>query len=156
MMHQGTSIIPAEFILVAKADHNLQGHQTKLLANGIAQTSALLTGQSLQEVIDMDCESESSEQEAAAKVFTGERPSTTILLQELNPYSLGVLLAFYEHKTFCGGLITNINSFDQMGVELGKRLASQVENLLNTPGSGVGETSLDPSTIVLINKLLSK
>ena len=156
MMHQGTSIIPAEFILVAKADHDLLDHQTKLLANGIAQTAALLAGQSLQEVMDMDSESEISEQDAGAKVFSGERPSTTILLHELSPYSLGALLAFYEHRTFCGGLITNINSFDQMGVELGKRLASQVEDLLNNSDSVVEETGFDPSSISLIKKLLSK
>ena len=156
MMHQGTTIIPAEFILVAKAEHKLVDHQTQLLANGVAQTAALLAGQNLQAVMNMESETTITEQDAMAKVFAGERPSTTILLDELSPYSLGALLAFYEHRTFCGGLMTNINSFDQMGVELGKRLASQVESILRNPDKGFAETNFDPSSIALIKKLLSK
>ena len=130
LLHQGTLLIPAEFILVRKAAHNHTDHHQALLANAIAQPAALLQGQTEAEVRSLFTEDELSDIEVKAKIFSGERPSTTILIDELTPSSLGSLLAFYEHRTFCNGVLTNINSFDQMGVELGKRLARSVEPIL--------------------------
>ena len=94
-----------------------------------------------------------SELALQSKVFGGNRPSTTFLLDTLNPHSLGALLAFYEHRTFCGGVLANINSFDQMGVELGKRLAQEVKPLLQGSGDGDKSSALDPSTLRLIDKV---
>jgi glucose-6-phosphate isomerase len=131
MLHQGTSLIPSEFILVAKADHDLGAHQQELLANGVAQTAALLAGQDYDKVSELHAEEGLSELTKRAKIFSGERPSTTMLLPRLTPETLGALLAFYEHRTFCGGVLVNINSYDQMGVELGKRLAKQVSPMLD-------------------------
>lgn len=168
MLHQGTSLIPAEFILVKNADHNLSEHHTELLANGLAQPAALLAGQDYTKVSEIHASEDLSELTKKAKIFSGERPSTTILLERLTPAALGALLAFYEHRTFCGGVLTNINSYDQMGVELGKRLAKQVKPLLEDTKPLQTESSqtrleqaqksaeeFDPSTLALINRLLS-
>ncbi len=111
MIHQGTDIIPCDFIMVAKSHNPIDGHHEKLLANAIAQTKALMDGR---------------EDTNPHKSFAGNRPSNTIIIDELTPYSLGMLLALYEHKVFVQGVIWNINSFDQCGVELGKILANQL------------------------------
>ncbi len=157
LLHQGTWLIPSEFLLVAKPEHDLTTHHSELLANGIAQTAALLAGQSLQKVREVHANENLSELAACAKIFDGDRPSTSILIDYLDPRSLGSLLAFYEHRTYCNGLFCNINSFDQMGVELGKRLAKQVLPLLQEEqqeledlGSDLG---FDPSTLNLIKRL---
>lgn len=156
LLHQGTSLIPSEFILVAKPDHNLADHHLELLANGIAQTAALLEGQTLEKVREVHADDDLSDLAAYAKIFDGDRPSTTILFDRLDPRSLGALLAFYEHRTFCNGLFCNINSFDQMGVELGKRLAKQVLPRLHEQ-DGLEEldanVDFDQSTLNLINRL---
>ena len=143
--------------MVAKPEHDLTTHHSELLANGIAQTAALLAGQSLQKVREVHANENLSELAACAKIFDGDRPSTSILIDYLDPRSLGSLLAFYEHRTYCNGLFCNINSFDQMGVELGKRLAKQVLPLLQEEqqeledlGSDLG---FDPSTLNLIKRL---
>lgn len=130
MLHQGTSLIPSEFILVTKPNHSLNDHHTELLANGLAQTAALLAGQTLEDVRAVHADENLPDAMLKAKIFAGERPSTTVLLEELTPQALGALLAFYEHRTFCGGVFANINSYDQMGVELGKRLAKKLKPML--------------------------
>lgn len=111
LLHQGTTIIPCEFIACIKNDNPLGDHQTKLLANMFAQSEALMEGR---------------KSDNPNKAFEGNRPSTTILLDALTPYTLGMLIALYEHKIFVQGVLWNINSFDQCGVELGKILASHI------------------------------
>lgn len=154
MLHQGTELIPSEFILVRQPDHNLSAHHTELLANGLAQTAALLSGQDLNKVRELHAAENLSELALQAKVFSGDRPSSTFLLDSLTPKTLGVLLAFYEHRTFCSGVLANINSYDQMGVELGKRLANQLSGYL-TASSSKNEVLLpfDESTNQLIKKV---
>ena len=111
MLHQGTDIVPLEFIAVKKSTHRLADHHELLLANAIAQAQALMLGKS-----DAD----------GHKHFTGNRPSTFLLLDELTPASLGALIALQEHRVFVSGAIWGINSFDQWGVELGKVLAKDI------------------------------
>jgi len=161
MLHQGTLLIPSEFILVKTADHSLNEHHKELLANGLAQTAALLAGQSLSEVQQIHADENLSAQTLKAKVFSGDRPSTTILLDRLTPSALGAMLAFYEHRTFCGGVFANINSYDQMGVELGKRLARQVKPRLEDAFTESSKTQaqksvegFDHSTLDLIKRVL--
>jgi len=158
MLHQGTSLIPSEFLLVKMADHELDSHHQELLANGLAQTAALLAGQDIDTVTRIHANDGSSELAMKAKVFSGDRPSTTILIERLTPKALGSLLAFYEHRTFCFGVFANINSFDQMGVELGKRLAKQVRPLLDSAefdSRNIKKSveGFDPSTLNLLSKL---
>lgn len=130
LLHQGTNFIPVEFILVKTPSHNLDQHHRTLLANGLAQSAALLVGRSYDKVARDPENSELSEQVKKSKVFSGNKPSTTIILDSLTPYSLGQLLSFWEHRTFCLGVLANVNSFDQMGVELGKDLATNIEPLV--------------------------
>lgn len=156
LLHQGTWLIPSEFLLVAKPEHDLTIHHSELLANGIAQTAALLAGQSLQKVREVHADENLSELAAYSKIFDGDRPSTTIVIDYLDPRALGSLLAFYEHRTYCNGLFCNINSFDQMGVELGKRLAKQVLPRLKgqqEPEDLDSNVEFDPSTLNLIERL---
>lgn len=140
LLHQGTHSVSCDFIGVAKAAHDNQKQHDMLLANMIGQTQALMQGQTLEEV--------GEDEHAQHKVFSGNRVSNTIILKELNPFSLGMLLAMYEHKTFVHGVLLNINSFDQMGVELGKRLA---DNLLDKIQNEKPVTDEDSSTTGLID-----
>lgn len=153
MLHQGTSLIPSEFILVRLPDHDLLDHHKELLANGLAQPAALLEGQDKVQIDNIHAQDELSNIAKKAKLFTGDRPSTTILLDKLTPKALGALLAFYEHRTFCFGVFANINSYDQMGVELGKRLAIQVKPLLDESQPQKNAEGLDPSTFSLLRRL---
>ncbi|OGA97397.1 MAG: glucose-6-phosphate isomerase [Burkholderiales bacterium RIFCSPHIGHO2_12_FULL_61_11] len=137
MLHQGTSVVPVEFVAVKRAAHSpheLPGHHGKLLANALAQAQALMRGK---------------EDAAGHKDFPGNRPSTFLLLEQLTPASLGALIALQEHRVFVSGAIWGINSFDQWGVELGKVLARDIEPRLasgNTDG-------LDASTAGLLARL---
>ena len=134
MLHQGTSVVPVEFIAVKNAANSLPGHHTKLLANAVAQAQALMVGKA---------------DSGGHKNFPGNRPSTFLLLDELTPTSLGALLALQEHRVFVSGSIWGINSFDQWGVELGKVLAKDIEPRLQS-----GDVSgLDGSTAGLLNRL---
>ncbi len=134
MLHQGTEVVPVEFVAVKKAAHNLPSHHEKLLANVLAQAQALMLGQA---------------DAGGHRDFPGNRPSTFLLLDELTPASLGALVALQEHRVFVSGAIWGINSFDQWGVELGKVLAKDVEARLAS-----GEVSgLDASTAGLLQKL---
>ena len=116
LVHQGTDIIPIDFIVCAKPHHKLDpAHHRALISNMQAQSKALARGQTLEEA-----------KGDPNRVYEGNRPSTTIILPELSPYALGTLLAFYEHKVFVQGIIWNLNSYDQPGVELGKTAANGI------------------------------
>ena len=134
MLHQGTDVVPVEFVAVKTAKHTLQGHHTLLLANAVAQAQALMLGKA---------------DKGGHKHFTGNRPSTFLLLDELSPTSLGALIALQEHRVFVSGSVWGINSFDQWGVELGKVLAKDVAQRL---ASGDG-SALDGSTAGLMARL---
>ena len=153
LLHQGTQFIPVEFILVKQPDHQLANHHTTLLANGVAQAAALLSGRSLQEVSALPENQGLSESIKKSKVFAGDKPSSVFILQSLSPASLGALLAMYEHRTFCGGVLAGINSFDQMGVELGKQLAKEIEPVLcdkSAQHAQSADAKFDPSTSSLL------
>jgi glucose-6-phosphate isomerase len=134
LLHQGTDIIPVDFIAALKPLHHLPGHQAALLANCFAQSEAFMRGKTAEEVrADMQAQQVPEAGIAALlphKTFPGNRPSNTILIEHLTPASLGALIALYEHKVFVQGVIWGVNSFDQWGVELGKVLARNIETEL--------------------------
>ncbi len=127
LVHQSPLPIPADFIVCKKPAHNLTTNHESLLANFLAQTRALALGQTLDEAGG-----------DSSRVFSGNRPSTSIILQELTPFTLGLLIAAYEHKVFVQGVIWNINSYDQPGVELGKKLAGPLR-------AAIKDKKIDPS-----------
>ncbi len=128
LIHQGTKLIPADFIAPAQSHNAIGDHHKMLLSNFFAQTEALMNGKTRQEV-EAEMAGKSAEEIAKIapfKVFTGNRPTNTILLKKITPKALGSLIAMYEHKVFVQGVIWNIFSFDQWGVELGKQLANKI------------------------------
>ena len=134
MLHQGTDVVPLEFVAVKNATHALPDHQALLLSNVLAQAQALMVGKS---------------DAGGHKNFAGNRPSTFILLEDLTPFNLGALIALQEHRVFVSGAVWGINSFDQWGVELGKVLAKDIHaRLLSGDVSG-----LDASTAQLLKRL---
>lgn len=135
LLHQGTEIIPVDFIAIARADEGPASLHEILLANCLAQAEALMVGQ--------------PDAPEPHRVFEGNRPSSLILLDRLTPRALGALIALYEHKTFVEGVLWGINSFDQFGVELGKKLATGILAEL----TGGPTQPHDPSTAALIEKL---
>lgn len=146
LLHQGTQIIPCDFIGFKESTQNIiEGHHKKLLANMLAQAEALAFGKTQEEVLSEGVNSSL----APHKTFPGNRPSNTILSKKLTPNTLGQLIALYEHKIFVQGVIWNINSFDQWGVELGKVLAKQIYEELQHSNNG----HHDSSTSNLINRL---
>jgi len=153
LIHQGTDLIPADFITAKNCQHSLRDHHPILMANFIAQTEALMKGKSRAEVeIEMrqaGISEDEVEKIAPYRVFEGNRPTNSIVLDEVNPYHLGQLVAAYEHKIFIQGFIWNIFSYDQWGVELGKVLAKTVYNEL----SGGPKHDHDSSTLALIDYL---
>ncbi|WIT09846.1 glucose-6-phosphate isomerase [Paucibacter sediminis] len=163
MLHQGTDVIPVEFIAVKTPTHGpqvtgelaerLADQHVKLLANCLAQSQALMQGKSVEEALHERAPTASKSlgvlTVARHRSFPGNRPSTTLLLETLNPRSLGALIALYEHRVFVSGALWGINSFDQWGVELGKALCS---SLLPRLGSG-DVAGLDASTAGLLQKL---
>lgn len=130
LLHQGTEITPVDFIAALTPNHNLPGHQALLLANCFAQSEALMRGKNTDEVrSDMAAQglpADEIEKLLPHRIFKGNRPSNTILMDVLTPHTLGALIALYEHKVFVQGVIWGINSFDQWGVELGKVLAKTI------------------------------
>jgi glucose-6-phosphate isomerase len=150
LIHQGGRLIPCEFVAFKEADFPLPGHHDKLLANCFAQSEALMRGKTLDEVrAEMAAARMPAvviERLAPYKVAPGNQPSTTLLLPRLDPYTLGQLVALYEHKVFTLGVLWHINSFDQWGVEYGKQLANR---LLPMIGNAAAE-GLDSSTAGLI------
>lgn len=153
MLHQGTDVIPVEFILVKRPTHALTDLHTKLLANGLAQSQALMLGKSTEQALKEKAPTASTELDAGTiarhRTFPGNRPSTTLLLEELTPESLGALIALYEHRVFASGALWGINSFDQWGVELGKALCNDLLPRL----AGARTDGLDASTAGLLRRL---
>ena len=130
LIHQGTELIPCDFIGVCKSQNPLSDHHEKLMANFFAQAEALMNGKSESKVREELAEAGLSEEEinklTPFKVFEGNRPSNSFLLNELDPFTLGALTAAYENKIFIQGIVWQINSYDQWGVELGKQLAGKI------------------------------
>jgi glucose-6-phosphate isomerase len=153
LIHQGTQLVPADFIAPIETHNPLGEHHLILLSNYFAQTEALMRGKTAVEVrAELEKEGlkgETLDKLIPHKVFTGNRPTNSILFPKLTPKTLGSLIALYEHKIFTQGIIWNINSFDQWGVELGKQLAKAILPELEKPGA---VTSHDSSTNGLINR----
>jgi len=153
MLHQGTDVIPVEFIAVRHPTHEHPSLHTKLLANCLAQSQALMLGKSTEAALGEKAPTASAtldrEVLARHRTFPGNRPSTTLLLERLTPRALGALVAMYEHRVFTSGALWRINSFDQWGVELGKALCN---DLLPRLASGDVE-GLDASTAGLMRRL---
>lgn len=149
LIHQGTKLVPCDFHCAATSFYDLPEHHEILVSNFLAQPEALMRGKTKEEVIQgLSSNEREDELLVASKIFDGNKPSNSFLYQKLTPKTLGSLLAFYEHKIFVQGAIWNINSFDQMGVELGKILAKAIQPELNTPDI---INSHDCSTNALIN-----
>jgi len=130
LIHQGTLLIPCDFIAPAQSHNPIGDHHQKLLSNFFAQTEALMNGKTVEEA---RAELEKSGLDEAQidkilpfKVFTGNRPTNSFLIKKITPFTLGQMIALYEHKIFVQGIIWNIFSFDQWGVELGKQLANRI------------------------------
>lgn len=152
LLHQGTKLVPCDFLAPARSLNPLGEHHNVLMANFLAQTEALMKGKTEAEVQteleNSGLDGEELARLAAAKTFPGNKPSNSFLFRELTPQSLGSLIALYEHKIFTQGAIWNVNSFDQMGVELGKQLARAIEPEL---GDHEPVSTHDSSTNGLIN-----
>ena len=149
LLHQGTKLIPADFIGFCRSQTPVGDHHRKLLANFVAQTEALAFGKSTAQVKAE--EPGIADALAAQKTFEGNRPTNTILCDELNPYTLGVLMALYEHKIFTQGVIWNIYSFDQWGVQLGKVLAKRILKDFDAPANA--PLAHDASTNQIIQRI---
>jgi len=150
LMHQGTKLIPADFIGFKKSLHGDTDHHNKLMANFFAQTEALLSGKTRakvdQEFAEKGTDPALAEKVAPFKVFEGNKPTNTLLIDQLTPETLGSLIALYEHKIFVQGVIWNIFSYDQWGVELGKQLATNILSDI----VGITKGKHDPSTQLLL------
>ncbi|QEM88638.1 glucose-6-phosphate isomerase [Glaesserella parasuis] len=153
LIHQGTKLIPCDFIAPAQTHNPIGDHHPKLLSNFFAQTEALAFGKSKEVVEQEFLQAGTSLEEVVEivpfKVFTGNKPTNSILVQKITPFTLGALIAMYEHKIFVQGVIFNIYSFDQWGVELGKQLANRILPELENNET---ITSHDSSTNGLINQ----
>jgi glucose-6-phosphate isomerase len=154
LIHQGTKLIPVDFIAPARTHNPLGEHHMLLLSNVFAQAEALMKGKTADEaraeLSASGVRGDALEMLVPHKVFEGNRPSTTILIREITPRTLGSLIALYEHKIFVQGILWGINSFDQWGVELGKQLAKAILPEMATPGP---VTTHDSSTRGLINAM---
>lgn len=142
LLHQGTRMVPADFIVSVQPHTELQEHHDILIANFLAQTEALMRGRTREET------QAQTDQFVEQKVFEGNHPSNAIFLRKLTPHALGMLVALYEHKIFVQGVIWNLNSYDQWGVELGKQLASRILPELRAASPA---SAHDASTNALIN-----
>lgn len=153
LLHQGTRLIPVDFICAARPGHDLQDHHDWLIANCLAQAEALTHGRSEQEVQDSLIQQQMPPEEAAAaamhRKIRGNKPCSILMTEVIDPASVGALIALYEHKVFVQGCIWHINSFDQWGVELGKQLAADIHKYLTGGQEAAGR---DPSTLKLISR----
>ena len=151
LVHQGTTVVPVDFLLAAEPDHGLVDNHRILAAHAIAQSEALLAGKTeeaaLAEMLAAGMDEQEARRLAPHRAFTGDRPSVFLLYRRLDPATLGALVALYEHKVACLGALWGINPFDQWGVELGKALAGRVLPELS-PGAAIG--AHDGSTTALI------
>lgn len=156
LLHQGTNFIPVDFITCLQSHSPLQHQNRLLVANCIAQSQALLTGRQLdattEDVKKQNVPAENQALLSSHKVHPGNRPSNTLVMEKLTPESLGALIAAYEHKVFTLGILLNINSFDQWGVELGKLLGTQIDGALQ---SGEVPEGWDGSTAWLVNRFIA-
>ena len=157
MLHQGTEPVPIDFLVAAVPTDADQHHHDLLVANCFAQGEALMRGRSLDEV-EAQMRKQGASADATAtiaphKVFSGNRPTSTFLYKSLTPRMLGRLIALYEHKVFTQGVIWNIDSFDQWGVELGKELAGRLVPIVSDPKAST--SALDSSTAGLIQSMRS-
>ncbi|ART78835.1 glucose-6-phosphate isomerase [Oceanisphaera avium] len=156
LLHQGSQVVPGDFIGFARTCYDYPEHHRKLLANMLAQAEAMAFGKNYEQVAqELAVEGLTADEItklAPYKVMPGNRPSTTILCDELTPYNLGSLIAMYEHKTFVQGILWNINSFDQWGVELGKKLASRLIDDLADTGTTTAHDSATNGLIAQIKK----
>ncbi len=152
LLHQGTHCIPSDFLLSLSPIHLTGSHHQLLLANGLSQSKALMEGksydQAYSELIAKGMPSAQAEELAPHKVYEGNRPSNTVIFEKLTPEVMGALVATYEHKVFVQGVLWNINSFDQWGVELGKEMGKDIFELL---GNEESPAEIDCSTEGLIN-----
>jgi len=153
LLHQGTAVVPCEFLLAAQGhEPELSHHHDLLVANCLAQSKALMLGRSLKEALEIAAqqgyEGEALQRQARHRVFSGNRPSTTLLYPCLDPFTLGQIIALYEHRVFVEGVILGINSFDQWGVELGKELATSLQPVIEGKR---GAGSEDGSTAALVD-----
>jgi glucose-6-phosphate isomerase len=157
LIHQGTKLVPCDFIAPAKTLNPLGEHHILLLSNFFAQTEALMKGKTAYEVkielIKGGVSGPKLELLTAAKTFPGNIPSNSILFRELNPATLGSLIALYEHKIFTQGVIWNVNSYDQMGVELGKVLAKAILPELKNPDEVTGHDASTNGLITYYKKI---
>lgn len=156
LIHQGTKLIPTDFIGFVNSLYGNKDHHDKLMSNFFAQTEALLNGKTEEQVRNefekQGLSSEKADYLAPFKVFEGNKPTNTILINSLTPETLGSLIAMYEHKIFVQGVIWNIFSYDQWGVELGKQLATSILEEINS----TNVKNHDSSTLFLLNHYLNK
>ncbi|MGQ7793340.1 glucose-6-phosphate isomerase [Faunimonas sp. B44] len=154
LLHQGTDVVPCDFLVAAEPHEALGDHHAKLVANCLAQSEALAFGKTEEEARAELAQSGLGAAEidrlAPHKAFPGNRPSNTLLYRRLDPFTLGMLIALYEHKVFVQGVVWDVNSFDQWGVELGKALASR---LLPIVRDGAPAAGLDSSTAGLVARM---
>ncbi|MBQ7304217.1 MAG: glucose-6-phosphate isomerase [Alphaproteobacteria bacterium] len=154
LLHQGTDIVPTDFIVPAISHNEIGNHHQILVSNVLAQGEALMWGKTVKEAAEELKKAGKTKEEIDAlkkyKSFSGNRPSNTILFKKIDPFSLGMLIALYEHKVFVQGIIWNINSFDQMGVELGKQMALNILPELQGNAFGIEH---DSSTLSLIKQI---
>jgi len=157
LLHQGTEIVPVDFIIPAISHNEIGSHQQILIANVLAQSEALMRGKTEKETAEELEKSGKSKEEIEKlkkyKSFSGNRPSNTIVLRKLDPYSLGMLVAMYEHKIYVQGVIWNINSFDQFGVELGKKLALNILPEIEGTSFGIEHDCSTAALIKYIRKI---
>jgi len=158
LLHQGTDVIPIEFIAGAENhEPELKKHQDLLLSNVLAQSQALMRGRTIEEakaqLLAKGMSEEKAAQLAPHRVFSGNRPSITILYRKLDPFSLGRLIALYEHRVFVEGALFNINSFDQWGVELGKELATELLPVVEGEKDASGADSSTAGLVAWIREL---
>ncbi len=155
LIHQGTDVVPCEFMVAAEGhEPELRHHHDLLVANCLAQSEALMRGRNLDEARNKIADSFDGpelERQAAHRVFGGNRPSTTLVYKKLDPYTLGQIIALYEHRVFVEGVILGINSYDQWGVELGKELATALGPVVTGDEPADGK---DGSTAALVGWLL--
>ncbi|RKZ34275.1 MAG: glucose-6-phosphate isomerase, partial [Gammaproteobacteria bacterium] len=160
LLHQGTQLVPSDFIVSVHSQSPMPGHETAVLANALAQTEALLRGRTEEEARTILGEAglSAAELEAAVlhRVMPGNQPSNTLLYEQLTPEIVGALVALYEHKVFVQGVIWEINSFDQWGVELGKQLAQSIQSDLEGEEPGAGHDASTNGLIRRVRKMREK
>jgi glucose-6-phosphate isomerase len=158
LLHQGTDIIPVEFLIAAEAhEKGMKEHHTLLMANCLAQSQALMKGRTLAEataqLLAMGKDKAEAKRLAPHRVFTGNRPSITLAYRKLDPYTLGRLIALYEHRVFVEAAIWDINAFDQWGVELGKELATGLQPVMEGKAGTDGQDSSTAGLVGYLKKM---